>query len=348
MARRVLFVLRGKLGDTILAFATVRAWADAYPGDDVSVLVRADYAPMFAGELGLRVLPFGSRLAMFARAAWMRLAEPPFDALMVLLGYGPPIERLGRMVRAERKVYGDARFAATYPEWPQLRKDHYLHEPAWAVAAVVAPELPLPRALRIGSLAVRREPSRAVGIAPVADEARRTMSPDALRDLAGAAAQRHPGAEVRILVNRGDRWVGSIATRGAPQGTVFREFRTLPEVTAEIAPLEHLYATDTGLYHLATAMGVPSTVYFGPTQPWKNALPDQPDLARVRLAALEGEHCEEKGCASAACLNHAVSLHAGATRQLMAEPNAPGCLLRKYPAPALESVTVNEGPRRQA
>ena len=31
VTRRVLFVLRGKLGDTVIAFATVRAFADAIP-----------------------------------------------------------------------------------------------------------------------------------------------------------------------------------------------------------------------------------------------------------------------------------------------------------------------------
>ena len=37
--------------------------------------------------------------------------------------------------------------------------------------------------------------------------------------------------------------------------------------------LEHLHSTDTGIYHLAAAMGVPLTTYFGPTQPWKNGFP---------------------------------------------------------------------------
>ena len=37
MTRRVLFVLRGKLGETVVAFATVRAYADAYPGDEVTL-----------------------------------------------------------------------------------------------------------------------------------------------------------------------------------------------------------------------------------------------------------------------------------------------------------------------
>ena len=86
--RRVLFVLRGKLGDTVVSFATVRAFADAFPDDDVTLLVRASYAPLFRNEQGIRVVGFSSRVVMFAKLAMMRWLEPPFDALLVLLGSG--------------------------------------------------------------------------------------------------------------------------------------------------------------------------------------------------------------------------------------------------------------------
>ena len=87
------------------SFATVRAYADAFPDDSVTLLVRANYAPLFRLEPGIRVAGFSSRLAMFAKLAMMRWLEPPFDALLVLLGAGAPILRLGRMVRAERKIF---------------------------------------------------------------------------------------------------------------------------------------------------------------------------------------------------------------------------------------------------
>ena len=134
MTRRVLFVLRGKLGETVVAFATVRAFADAYPGDDVTLLVRANYAPLFEREAGMRVIGFSSRIAMFAKLLRLRWFEAPFDALLVLLGAGPPIERLGRMVRARRKIFLDGRFKDVYTEWPQVPGDHRHFEPAWLVA----------------------------------------------------------------------------------------------------------------------------------------------------------------------------------------------------------------------
>jgi len=344
--RRILFVLRGKLGDTVLAFATVRAWADRYPGDDVTLLVRANYAPLFAREAGMRVIGFASRLAMFAKLAWMRVFEPPFDALMVLLGAGAPVRRLGRMVRAKRKVYLDGRFAGVYPEWPQIPPEHFQPEPAWRVAAAVAPDLPMPRQVRIASLAARRKPSHAIGIAPISDEPRRTMNPAVVQELVAALERRHPGSAIHVMVNRADRDARPLLEKGLPAGAGFREFPTLDALVGELAGLAHLYATDTGIYHLAVAMGVPATIFYGPTQPWKNGMPEQPELVRVRLAALKGEHCEEKSCAVATCLNHAVRLHIGATGSPPVAETPQACLLRRHAPGELTTLSVDEGPGR--
>jgi ADP-heptose:LPS heptosyltransferase len=345
-SRRVLFVLRGKLGDTVLAFATVRAWADRFPGDEVTLLVRANYAPLFAREAGLRVIGFGSRIAMFARLAWMGIAEPPFDALMVLLGYGRPIERLGRLVRARRKVYLDGRFAGVFPEWPQVPADHLQPEPPWRVAALVAPELPMPRRARIESLAALRTSPKAIGIAPVSDEARRTVGPGVVHELIGALHAQHAGAPIHVIVNRSDRLALPLLATPLPAGAQFRDFPTLERLAGELAGLAHLYSTDTGLYHLAVAMGVPATVFFGPTQPWKIGMPEQPQVSRVRLAALKGEHCEEKGCGAPLCLEQAVRLFIGRPAAVPIEAAPAKCLLRRHPPNGLAAISIDENPRR--
>lgn len=330
MKRRLLFVIRGKLGDTLSAYATVRAHADAHPGDDLTLLVRANYAPLFAGERGLRVIGFGSRLAMFAKLLRLRWTEPPFDALLVLLGFGPPIRRLGRLVRAARKIYLDGRFADVYPEWPEIPADHVQSEPAWRVARMAVPELAQPLASRVPSLAARRRPAGILGIAPVSDEPRRSMGPQVLRLLIESLGREHPGKPVHVLVNRGDADAQPLLAAGLPPGAQFREFPAIEDLVDALAPLEHLHSTDTGLYHLAAAMGVPLTTYFGPTQPWKNGFPAQPELTRVRIAALGGEHCEEKGCRRPVCLEIPVALHHGAAPPAHAlGDRPPGCLLRR-------------------
>lgn len=340
--RRVLFVIRGKLGDTISAYATVRAYAEAHPEDEITLLVRANYAPLFARESGLRLIGFSSRIAMFAKLAWLRWTEPPFDALLVLLGFGPPIRRLGGMVRAARKIYLDARFADVYPEWPELAPDHVQSEPAWRIARLFAPDLPQPKISRIPSLAALRRPARVIGIAPVSDEPRRSMGAPVLRMLIANIALAHPEHAIHVLINRSDADARPLIAAGLPAGAQFREFPTLEQLLAELAVLEHLYSTDTGLYHLAAAMGIPLTTYFGPTQPERNGFPAQPALVRVRSAALTGQHCEEKGCLRPVCLEIAVARHQGTEPPAFdVNERPPGCLLRSHARAALLELKVD-------
>jgi len=352
VTRRVLFVLRGKLGETVVAFATVRAFADAYPGDDVTLLVRANYAPLFERETGLRVIGFSSRLALYAKLTLLRLCEAPFDALLVLVGAGPPVARLGRMVRARQKIFLDGRFKDLYTQWPQVPDDHRHFEPAWLVARAYEPGLAAPQHARIPSLAARRGPAKIVAIAPASDEPRRSMAPATVHALIAALARWHPGCEIQVLVNPADRDAqplldaGKIA--GLPAGTKFERFSTLSALVGALCRLEHLYSTDTGLYHLATAIGVPTTAYFGPTQPWKNAFPAQSGLARVRLAALGGDHCEEKQCREPVCLARAVDLHAGVKTDVRIEDTPRHCLLRRHTAAELGQLAVLSGPQPAA
>jgi ADP-heptose:LPS heptosyltransferase len=341
-SRRVLFVIRGKLGDTISAYATVRAYAEAHPADSITLLVRANYAPLFARETGLRLVGFSSRLAMFAKLLWLRWTEPPFDALLVLLGFGPPIRRLGVMVRAARKIYLDGRFADVYPEWPELPPEHVQSEPAWRIVRLFARELPQPQLSRIAGLAALRRPARVIGIAPVSDEPRRSMGTAVLHELIANLARAHPGHAIHVLINRSDADARPLLAAGLPAGAQFREFPTLEQLFEELAVLEQLHSTDTGLYHLAAAMGVPLTTYFGPTQPERNGFPAQPALERVRSAALTGRHCEEKGCLRPVCLEIAVARHQGAEPPAFdVNERPPGCLLRGHSRDALLQLKVD-------
>lgn len=348
MPRRVLFVIRGKLGDTLVAYATVRRYADSYPSDEVTLLTRAGYAALLAGEAGVRLRGFSSRLGMLLRLLRLRL-EPAFDALLVLWGFGAPIEWIGRLVRARRKVYLDDRHPAIYPEHADPSPMQLQSEPMWRVARKFEPALAQPDRLAIPSLARLRNPdSGAIGIAPLADEARRIMAPATLDALMRAIAARHPGAAMRIFINRADRGADALLGMRLPAGAEFRFFPGLDDLVRELSRVARLYCTDTGVYHLAASMGVPSTVFFGPTQPWKIVLPAQPSVSTARLAVLGGEHCEEKACAAPLCLDAAIGAFAGEVplRKLSETPAA--CPLRAHPPGHLSEILWHENPRHQA
>lgn len=351
MAHRVLFVIRGKLGDTLVAYASVRAYADRYPQDDVALLVRANYAALLAGERGVRVIGFASRVALLVRLARLALVERPFDALLVLWGFGAPVRRLGRLVRARRKIYLDGRWPEVYPEHAEIPPEPLQSEPAWRVVRRFAPELPAPQRLLVPSLAARRAAqgaAAAIGIAPLADEPRRLMSVSALRALVREIAARHPGAPIRVFLNRRDIGAAELVAAGVPPGAEFRFFPALEGLVREFCELARLYATDTGLAHLAAAMDIPATVFFGPTQPWKIVMPGEPHTVAVRLAALGGAHCEEKSCTRPLCLAQAVANYCGGAPGIALADTPATCPLRVLAPGELARISVHENPRRQA
>ncbi len=347
MRRRVLFVIRGKLGDTLVAYATVRRYLESFPGDDVTLFTRAGYAALLSGERQLRIIGFAGRISMLFALLRIRL-EPAFDGLLVLWGFGPPIKWIGRLIRASRKVYLDERYVQCFPEYADLAPQRLQSEPMWQVARIFEPNLPQPDRLSVPSLAARRAPSpKVIGIAPLADEARRIMSRPMLDSLLRLIAKAHPAAMVRVFVNRSDRGCGELVAGALPEGAVFHFFPQLDDLVAGFAELAHLYCTDTGLYHLAAAMGIPATVFFGPTQPWKNMMPAQDKARGVRVRILGGTHCEVKRCNAPVCIEAGIFAVGGdPTPSIGSAPAA--CPMRAFPVENLAQVSWYENPRHKA
>ena len=348
MPRRVLFVIRGKLGDTLVAFATVRRYADTFPDDEVTLLTRSGYAELLGGEKGIRVLGFSSRINMLLLLFRLRFGSP-FDALLVLWGFGTPIKWIGQLVRARRKIYLDARYPRIYTEYADLGAHRLQSEPMWLVAQLFEPRLPRPERLEVPSLAETRSSNpNVIGVAPLADEPRRIMSAQMLAILLRTISRRHPGAPVRIFVNSTDRGARELIAAGLPPSVEFWFFPQLNDLVRGFSDLMHIYCTDTGLYHLAASMGIPATVYYGPTQPWRNMMPAQPAARGVRLAVLGTEHCEEKSCQSPLCIEAAIRAVATDPDLESLDGTPPGCPLRVHPLARLSKVTWHENPNNQA
>lgn len=328
MPYRSLFVVRTKLGDSLIALASLLAYRDRHPEDDIHLLIRRDYVPLIAGEAGIRLIPFGSRLEMGLRLKAMRLAGQRYDHLAVLCGYGRPAQKVAEMVAATRRLYLDDRFSAQYPEYPPPHPADSLVDGSMAVVRLLDPACPKPDRLHFPVLAARRAGiarAEAVAIAPLADELRRNMNAAAARQLVEEVRRRHPGKDIWLMANPRDHGAREILAAGLPVKLV--KFRSIPQLINLMARLDAWYGTDTGLYHLAVAMGVPATVFFGATQPGKVTLSQQPGVCRVRLAALGNAHCEVKDCREPICLHRAVACWAGAGGGGAAPSAVPGCLV---------------------
>ena len=339
-----LFFVRGKLGDTLIAYSAVRAFIERHPGDHVTLLTRKNYAFLLQGEPGLDLLPYSGQLPALARIVARRLFRR-FDVFASLWGFGGVVPRCARASGAPRRLHFCDRYPAVLNEFPPPLPHDRQVDAAWSVLQMLDPALPKPQRLHIPSLAARRRAdATAIGLCPLADEKRRNLSPAALGALLHSLRQRYPDRPLRVFVNPGE---ADIVPADAPAGTEIVSFRTLPELVEAYCDLGQWFGTDTGLYHLAAAMDIPCTLFHGPTQPRKIVMPEQATRA-VRLAALGEAHCEEKRCHEAACLNQAVLNYCNDPVLLAESPGLEQCLLSPLDPAARRQNRPDENPYHQA
>ena len=344
MSRRILFAIRSKLGDTLISYACVRAFADAHPEDDVILLTRRAYARFLRGEAGIRVIDFDSRIEMFFKLMWLRLTAPGFDVLAVLWGSGAPIRRIGQWVKAKRKIAWRKQLAPEIFEEGVLAADPLLIEPALSVIQAFEPGFVFPSALCIPSLVEQRSArlrnmhAQAIGIVPIADELRRNLDAASLQQLITAVMARHPGMPLRVFVNPVNNGAETVVAQSFPDGVQLCTFSSLTDLVDQYMTLTAWYGTDTGLYHLAVACGIPATVFFGPTQPHKIVMPAQPAVRVYRLAVLGAAHCDEKACTRPLCLHGSIAAFAGVAAATRLDETPPTCPLRAHGAAALTKI----------
>lgn len=349
MARRILFLIRGKLGDSLVFFAALQRFLQRNPDVEATLAIRKDYAFLVQGGAPVRLMPFGSRAELLARILAARVGRR-FDVFAVLWGFGPVVENAARLCGAPRRLYIDGRRPAFFPEWPDPAEDIQIVDPAWRVLRLLDPGLPRPDFLSLPALAARRRPGDAICVVPFADEPRKCLDAESCRALLRHLAARHPGAELRLMVNPRDRGAAAVAAADLPAHTRVFRFTSLEEVVAAYADAAGWYGVDTGLYHMAAGMGLPATVLFGPTRPLKIVMPGQPATVWLRVAALGDTDCMEKSCAHPHCIHRAAALLAGLPEAGGGLPEAvpPACPLRACEPDVLDRLIRHENPRPQA
>jgi ADP-heptose:LPS heptosyltransferase len=349
MRQRFLFVIRGKLGDSLVAFSVLRELLLRHPEFDATLIVRRNYLPLLAPAAGLSysLIPYRGRVQCWWEVFKRRWRYGAWDACAVLWGTGENLARLAQASGARRRLYLDDRYRSTFPEFPARMPHVRQVDPAWRVARLLDPDLPKPEKLVLDGLAQRWRESKikcAIGICPMSDEKRRNMSPDTLRQLLEKLARTYPSTPLYVLLNPGEE---ALFPRDAPPNAQPRVFHTLDDLVNIYLELQTWYGTDTGLYHLAAGMGIPCTEFFGPTQPCSNAMPAQ-DNRRMRLAGLGEMHCEEKSCTSSVCLNQAIRNFCGIATPLALDATPAGCPLRALDEAQLTVNTLHENPDSQA
>ena len=334
MSFSVLCVIRGKLGDTLAAFAAVQGLQVQHPDWQICVLTRSNYLPLLRHETGIAVQGFEHRLDLYRRLVTWWVTGKRFDALAVLWGFGPAIETIGHWVRARRKIYFRATPSGLFDTTVDVPPAVQLVETPWHVLRALSPDLAKPTrlaqpGLRCHVQTLAQPGARAIAVVPVADEARRTLSISAVRMMIAHAQQHWPQHAIWLLLNPNDRFVGPMLGQSWPTGIEVKSFPSLDDLLRLYAQVDAVIGTDTGLYHLAAALSIPTTIFFGPTEPEKVVLDAQALVQPLRLAALAGQHCEVKTCADPICIERIVAQYAGATAVAALERAPVDCPLRR-------------------
>jgi ADP-heptose:LPS heptosyltransferase len=278
-----LVVLRALgLGDALTAVPALRALAAAFPQHRKVVAMPAPLAPL----LGLARLPFD--VCDVRGLAPQPVVLRDADVAVNLHGRGPQSHR--RLCAAQpRRLVAFACAAAGLTDGPRWRPGE--HEVARWCRMLTESRIPAdPTALEIdapppGPLA---HPGATVVHPGAASAARRWPW---RRWAAVAARERAAGRDVLVTGAAEELSLARAVAReaGLPPSAVLAGRTDLVELTGVVAAAARVLCGDTGIAHLATALGRPSVVLFGPVAPMEWGPPQDRPLHRALWAGRRGD-----------------------------------------------------------
>ncbi|MFO0593121.1 MAG: glycosyltransferase family 9 protein [Polyangiaceae bacterium] len=271
--RPVLLVLRALgLGDLLTAVPALRALADAFP-DHERVLA----TPGYLAPLALHTQAVSSVIDARPLAP-IRWGGAPPEIAVNLHGRGPRSHEVLRALQPDRLIAFaniEARGSCGGPVW---RADE--HEVARWCRMLSESRIPA-------------DPSRLDLAAPAGDPPDAARGATLLHPGAASSARRWPVERwahvARVLVRRGERvaitggpdevhLATELALRaGVPDRAVLAGRTDVLGLVRAVAAADRVVCGDTGVAHLATALGRPSVILFGPTPPaWWGPPEDRP------------------------------------------------------------------------
>lgn len=254
------------LGDLLTAVPALRALRRHLPGHEI-VLAAPERLAEPAAATGLvdRLLPAsGPGRAVPADLAW---DGPPPDLAVDLHGNGPQSHQLLRRLRPGRL------FAYAHPQMsdlsgPAWQPDEHERE-RWCRLLRWYGIKADPADLRIPPPTTPSPAPGAIVVHPGADAAARRWPKERF---AAVARELHRGGhEVVVTAGGGEGALARFVATEAelPPAAVLGGARDVPfdQLAALVARARCVVVGDTGLAHLATALGTPSVVLFGPVAP---------------------------------------------------------------------------------
>jgi len=274
-SRRVLLVLTTGLGDAVLSTPVFPALRKALPGADIRLLCRAPWAPLFTADPDLNgVIRYpGKYRRFFSVVGELRRFEP--DLTVVLHGNDPDILPLAFLAGSRvivRIPTEGTRFAfllsnrqreedrATVPGLHYVENRLRILDTLGVASAGRAPRIHLEASVR-DRFAERLRAGLAGGkywvLHARAADAYKNWPADKTRALLEQARRAHPGLAVLLTGSAADRDALLPLAAGLDRVRVVAGEFNIAETAACLAGAACVLAPDTGVLHLAAALGAP-------------------------------------------------------------------------------------------
>lgn len=274
---RILFVTATRIGDAVLSTGLLAHLVERHPGARFTIVAGPEAAPLFAAVPGKeRVIALAKQpLSLHWLALYRRVAWPSWDIVVDLRG-----SALAFLLRArERRVMGKG--SAEEHRVRQLARLFAL-EPPPAPQLWTAPE----HEARAAALLPAGAPVLAIG--PAANWPGKQWPAERFAELAlrlTGPGGPLPGARVAVLAAAHERAQAAPLLRALPPTRLIDLVGRTDLLTAAAAlrRARLFIGNDTGIMHIAAAMGTPTLGLFGPSLEQHYA-PWGPRSAVVRTA----------------------------------------------------------------
>lgn len=268
---RVLVIRLSSLGDVVLATGPLRLLHERRPDLAIDFLTRAAHAPAVRGAPGI------ARVRV-AEDGPLPLPEPGYTHVVdwqqgakgarAAARFAPGARRIGypRAALRRRLLVGLGSHRVRPPQSYVARLAHSLCG-GWVESARLRPQAgidPVRVAHWRAWLGAQGEPTRGwMALAPAASRAMKEIPADLAAAIAGRA--REAGLGTVWIVPPSGRSAGAVVAGGDAKMTVFKG--PLEDLIALLASVRLLVGSDSGVLHLATAVGTPAVCLYGCTAP---------------------------------------------------------------------------------
>jgi ADP-heptose:LPS heptosyltransferase len=273
-ARRVLLVLTTGLGDAILSTPVLPALCKALPRADIRLLCRAAWAPLFDADPDLnRVIRYpGKYRRFFGLVRELRGFAP--DITVILHGNDPDIVPLAFLAGSRfivRIPTTGTRYAfllsnrereadrSTIDGWHYIDNRLRVLDTLGIAPASRTPRIHLDAGLRertAAKIRARAGTGRYWVLHAFAADPYKTWPAEKIRTLIAQARARHPDDAVVLTGSKADRDALVGLAAGAERVHVFAGDLDIAETAACLERAACVVAPDTGVLHLAAAVGV--------------------------------------------------------------------------------------------